>query len=179
MCGSCEGPAPWAVESLDLPPGFSYLPRRDLAAASGVVAPTLSEFDGRKRISDRLKNRQSSGVSVLRGRKCVSLMYRTFERAGVRLDMDRVLYRIFAEAGLQLRNMRIDVPLGDDPNIVRWLHDLLSTLFPRIPKADLDEIGDLDTLAARLEAERIAAGSFAACVGLVGAWARKPVRKPE
>ena len=70
--------------------------------------------------------------------------------------------------------MRIEVAVGDEPNIVRWLHDLFVTLVPRIPKAELNEIGDLDTLAARLEAERIAAKSFAACVGVVSAWARKP-----
>jgi ubiquinone/menaquinone biosynthesis C-methylase UbiE len=106
--------------------------------------------------------------------KCAALMYRTFERAGVHLDIELVLYRIFPAAGLPSPNMRIEVAVGDEPNIVRWLHDLFVTLVPRIPKAELNEIGDLDTLAARLEAERIAAKSFASCVGVVSAWARKP-----
>jgi hypothetical protein len=55
-------------------------------------------------------------------------------------------------------------PSGDDPNVVGWLHDLFATLIPRIPPEDLvaADIGDLETLASRLEAERIVAKAFAA-----------------
>jgi ubiquinone/menaquinone biosynthesis C-methylase UbiE len=108
--------------------------------------------------------------------KCAALMRRTFERAGVHMDMELVLYRAFREASLPAPNMRIEVPVGDDPNVVGWLHDLFATLIPRIPLEDLvaADIGDLETLAARLEAERIVAKAFAACVGLVAAWSRKP-----
>ena len=108
--------------------------------------------------------------------KCAELIYRTFERSGAHLDMELVLYRALQEAGLPAPNMRIEIPVGDDPKVVRWLHDLFSTLVPRINPDDLAaaEIGDLETLGSRLEAERLAARSFAACVGLVGAWSRKP-----
>jgi hypothetical protein len=60
--------------------------------------------------------------------------------------------------------------------VVGWLHDLLAALIPRIRREDFAaaDIGDLETLASRLEAERIAANAFAACVGLVGAWSRRP-----
>jgi SAM-dependent methyltransferase len=108
--------------------------------------------------------------------KCARLMLQTFERAGVHLDMELVLYRAMHEAGLLAPHMRIEVPVGDDPYIVRWLPDLFSALLPRMVRQDLDEggIGQLDTLESRLEAERVAARSFTACVGLASGWATKP-----
>jgi len=92
------------------------------------------------------------------------------------MDMELVLYRAFSEVGLPTPNMRVEVPVGDDPNVVGWLHDLFAALIPRIPPEDLvaADIGDLETLASRLEVERIAANAAAASVGLVGAWSRKP-----
>jgi hypothetical protein len=72
--------------------------------------------------------------------------------------------------------MRIEVPVGDDPNVVRWFYDLVCTLASRLDKNELSAsgIGDLETLESRLEAERMAARSFGASVALVGAWSRKP-----
>jgi ubiquinone/menaquinone biosynthesis C-methylase UbiE len=108
--------------------------------------------------------------------RCVSLIDRILRRAGVHMDMDLVFYRAFQDAGLPAPNMRIEVPAGDGPNVVRWLYDLCCTLFPLVSAEDLaaSGIGELDSLESRLEAERVAARSFATCVGLVGAWSRKP-----
>jgi ubiquinone/menaquinone biosynthesis C-methylase UbiE len=108
--------------------------------------------------------------------KCASLIYRTMERFGVHMDMELVLYRAFLEAGLPAPNMRIEVPVGDDPNVVRWLYDLVCTLASRLDKDELTAsgIGNLETLESRLETERMAARSFGASVALVGAWSRKP-----
>jgi hypothetical protein len=108
--------------------------------------------------------------------KCASLIYRTMESSGAHMDMELVLYRAFLEAGLPVPNIRIEVPVGDDPNVVRWLYDLLCTLAPRLDHDELaaSGIGDLDSLDSRLETERIASRSFGASVALVGAWSRKP-----
>jgi ubiquinone/menaquinone biosynthesis C-methylase UbiE len=108
--------------------------------------------------------------------KCASLIYRTLERFGLHMDMELALYRAFLEAGLPAPNMRIEVPIGDNPNVVRWLYDLVCTLALRLDKDELSAsgIGDLEKLESRLEAERIAARSFGASVALVGAWSRKP-----
>jgi ubiquinone/menaquinone biosynthesis C-methylase UbiE len=108
--------------------------------------------------------------------KCASLIYRTLERFGVHMDMELVLYRAFLEADLPAPNIRIEVPVGDDPNVVRWFYDLVCALAPRLDEDELAArgIGDLETLESRLEAERIAARSFGASVALVGAWSRKP-----
>ena len=41
------------------------------------------------------------------------------------MDMELVLYRAFQEAGLPAPNIRVEVPVGDDPNVVRWFYDLV------------------------------------------------------
>ena len=91
------------------------------------------------------------------------------------MDMELVLHRTFQAAGLPAPSMRIEVPVGDGPDIARWVYDLFCSLQPRMPPHELpgSAFGDLDSLLARLEAERIAAKSFAACIGLVGAWSRR------
>ena len=108
--------------------------------------------------------------------KCAKLMLRTFERSGVHMDMELVLFRTLQQAGLPAPNIRIEVPAGGDPNIVGWLYDLFAALLPRMRRDELNcaEIGDLDTLRSRLEAERVVTNSFGACVGLVSVWSRKP-----
>ena len=108
--------------------------------------------------------------------KCGSLVYRVFERSGAVMDIERVLYRAFQDVGLPAPNMRIEVPVGDHANVVQWLPDLLLTVASRLDERQLADtgVGDLDTLRSRLEEERLSAKSFAATIGLVGAWARKP-----
>ena len=110
--------------------------------------------------------------------KCASLIYEAFRRSGANMDMEFVFYRALADAGLPPPSMRVDVPVGDDPKIAGWVNDLFHTLAPRMTEQELaaSEIGDLETLQSRLEAERLRARSFGACVGLVGAWSRKAGR---
>jgi len=110
----------------------------------------------------------------LRG-KCASMIYKAFECSGANMDMEFVLYRALQAAGLPAPRMRIEVPVGDEPDVARWVYDLFCTLLPHMRDEDFpnDTFGDLDTLESRLEAERVAAKAFAACVGLVGAWSLK------
>ena len=63
--------------------------------------------------------------------------------------------------------MRIEVPIGDDPSIVRYAYDLFSTLLPRMREygLSLNDVGDLETLHSRLEAERLAVRAFASPQG--------------
>jgi SAM-dependent methyltransferase len=107
--------------------------------------------------------------------KCGSLIYRTFERSGAVMDIELLLYRAYQDVGLRAPDMRIEVPVGDHPNIVGWLPDLLLTVASRLNERQIAEsgIGDLDTVEARLEEERLSAKSFAATIGIVGAWSRK------
>ena len=92
------------------------------------------------------------------------------------MDMELVLYRAFEEAGLPAPSMRIEVPVGESSDIARWVYDLFCSLRPRMPEDDLTAaaLGDLGSLRARLDAEIARTKAFGACIGLVGAWSRKP-----
>lgn len=116
-----------------------------------------------------------SAALPLRG-QCASMIYRAFEDSRANMDMELVLYRALRSAGLPSPKLRLDVPVGGEPEIARWVYDLFHTLLPRMRRDDLANplIGDPDTLESRIEAERLEANAFGACVGLVGAWSRKP-----
>jgi hypothetical protein len=67
------------------------------------------------------------------------------------------------------------LPVGDGPEFRSLLHDLLVTIWARAEafRLPLENLGDPTTLASRLDDELEANRSFAAFVGLVGAFARK------
>lgn len=108
---------------------------------------------------------------------CIELVHEAMMRAGVHDDMEVRLRRDFVAAGLPLPQMRLEVPYGAKDRSSRDLaSEILRSVHPRLVAAGLrtDAIGDLGTLAARLEAELEAADVFPAWVGLAGAWARVP-----
>ena len=108
--------------------------------------------------------------------KCVALIHQTFQRSAANMDMELALYRAFQEAGLPAPSMRIEVPVGDSPEIAHWVYELFCSLRPRMHEHDLTAaaLGDLASLRSRLDAEMARAKAFGACIGLVGGWARKP-----
>jgi len=71
--------------------------------------------------------------------------------------------------------MTLDMPMGRNPDFARYHADVLRSLWPRIQQLGLraDAVGDLDTLAERLQAEVESSNSVAAWLALVGAWTRK------
>jgi ubiquinone/menaquinone biosynthesis C-methylase UbiE len=103
---------------------------------------------------------------------CASLIQQTLHCSGARTAMELVLYRAFLDAGFPVPSMRIELPIGGNPDFTRWVYDLFCTVRPRLAHYDLscEALGDLDTLLPRLQAEVNAAKSFDACLGLVGAW---------
>jgi ubiquinone/menaquinone biosynthesis C-methylase UbiE len=104
-----------------------------------------------------------------------SLMCETFRRSGANPEMGLALYRIFQEAGLPAPTMQMEVPLGDDPDFIRWMYDVMYSLRPQIQQLNLslEKLGDFDTLPARLQAEVAAWNGVASWMAVVGAWARK------
>jgi SAM-dependent methyltransferase len=106
--------------------------------------------------------------------KCASLIYRAFERSGANINMEHLLYRAFLDAGLPTPKMVIEIPVGDSPDVRRWVYDIFCTLYPQMHEHNLstNEIGDLESLLSRLEAELDRTKSFAACIGLIGAWSQ-------
>jgi len=107
--------------------------------------------------------------------RCASLIHQAFQRSGVNVDMELVLYRTFQVAGLPAPNMCIEIPAGADPDFGRWVYDLFCSLLPRMEQYHLayDDVGNLDTLQQRLEDEANAAKAFGVTVGLAGAWSIK------
>ena len=90
------------------------------------------------------------------------------------MDMEHRLYQAFLDASLPKPKVMIEIPVGDSPDIRRWVYDLFCTLFPQMQEHNLPttEVGELETLLSRLEAELDRTKNFAACPGLIGAWSR-------
>ena len=78
-------------------------------------------------------------------------------------------------ANLTSPQLRVELPVGDSPEFRSLLHDLLVTTWARAEafRLPLESLGDPTTLASRLDDELEANRSFAAFIGLVGAFARK------
>lgn len=109
---------------------------------------------------------------------CASLIVEAFRGSGANTEMGPGLYRIFQEAGLPAPTMDMEMPIGHEPDFIRWIYDVLCSLRPQIQQLNLslETLGDLDTLAERLQAEVAASKTAVSWMALVGAWARKQPR---
>jgi SAM-dependent methyltransferase len=98
-----------------------------------------------------------------------------FRRSGTNSELGLGLYRTFQEAGLRAPHMHLDMPIGDDAEIVQSEVDLLRTLGSAANEhhVSLANLGDLDTLVERIQAEAAAAHTFIPFVAIVSAWSRK------
>ena len=107
---------------------------------------------------------------------CGSLIMETFQRSGARTDMALTLFRALLSMDFSPADLRLETPIGNDPETRRWVYDLFCTVRKRFDEFGISAsaVGDMDTLFQRLEAELDSTQSYAACIGLVGAWARKP-----
>src|SRR6266478_6102097 len=103
------------------------------------------------------------------------LMCETFRRSRANPEMGLTLYRIFQEAGLPAPAMQMELPLGDDPDFIRWMYDVMCSLRPQIQQLNLslEKLGDFDTLLERLQAEVAASNGVTSWMAVVGARARK------
>jgi ubiquinone/menaquinone biosynthesis C-methylase UbiE len=104
-----------------------------------------------------------------------TLIRDTFLAGGVNPEMELPIYQGFVAANLTSPQMRVDLPIGDSPEFRGLLHDLLLAVWERAEalRLPLDKLGNPTTLASRLNDELDVNRSFAAFVGLVGAFARK------
>lgn len=108
--------------------------------------------------------------------KCVQLVYETFQRSGAHMNMETVLFQAFQNAGLPAPSMRIDIPVGAEPDVRSYIYDLFCSLLPRMLQEHISSegLGDIATLQARLEQEAAESNAFEVGQALVGAWSRKP-----
>jgi len=104
-------------------------------------------------------------------------MCETFQRSGANPEIGLSLYRIFQEAGLPAPEMRMEIPLGDDSDFVRWIYDVICSLRQqnRQLNQSLEKLGDFDTLLERIQAEFTASDRAASWMAIVGACCRKPI----
>jgi trans-aconitate methyltransferase len=104
----------------------------------------------------------------------------TFARAGLDHRTGLKLARIYRDAGLPapetVQGARVES--GPDSPVYAWAAQTARTLLPlmeRIGVASAAEVA-VDTLAARLREEVVAADATVVPPPLIGAWARKPTR---
>jgi len=104
-----------------------------------------------------------------------ALACEVIRRSGANVEMGFDLPRVFQEAGLSAPAMHMEAPLGNDPQFVGLICDLLGSLLPEAERLGIraDIIGDFDTLAERLQAEVAASRGVAVFPALVGGWVRK------
>lgn len=98
----------------------------------------------------------------------------TFVRSGLHPELGLDLSRVFEEAGLQHPAMHVDIPLAMDASIAELEIDLFHTLRPAAERhgVSLVDLGDLNTLAERIHAERSAAHAVVGFLAIVSAWCR-------
>jgi hypothetical protein len=92
--------------------------------------------------------------------------------------MGMALYRTFQQAGLPPPTVAMDIPLGNDPNFIAWASDTLRNLLPQFDGLCLspEGLGDLETLAGRLQTEIASANTVIPWQGVVSAWSRVPLQ---
>ena len=107
-----------------------------------------------------------------------ALIEKTMRLSGANTEIGLDLHGFFQEAGLPAPSARMEILLGSDLEFIRLVADVLRSLRTRQPQTvdalSATELGDLDTLVARLHAEIVASRGVVPFVGLVGAWSQKP-----
>ena len=103
------------------------------------------------------------------------IIHETFLRTGANPEMGPDLYQKFQEAGLPAPTMRMEMPLGKEPDLAQWFCDIFCTLRPQMQQLHLpiESLGSLDTLLDRLQAELAGSKTVASWFASVGAWSRK------
>jgi len=95
-------------------------------------------------------------------------------RSGGNPEMGFDLYRLLLELGLPTPRMHMDILLGSDSNLRAIMLDAFFSMLPQAKQDNvpLAELGDLNTLAERVDAERAAAKTVMPFLPLVSIWTR-------
>ena len=101
-----------------------------------------------------------------------SLLVETFRRSGTSVEMGPALSTIFPAAGLPTPAISRDTLVGAES----WLPDCLHSIRPRMEELNISlvRLGELETLAERLQAEVKAFKATTPLPDLISAWSRKP-----
>jgi ubiquinone/menaquinone biosynthesis C-methylase UbiE len=109
---------------------------------------------------------------------CGDRIRQTFHRAGFEVDMGSRLFSTFSQAGLPDPEMILEgrVEGGAGRTSYELMAQTIRSLLPmmeRLRVATAAEV-DVETLAARLEAETCSAGGVLILPPMIGAWSRNP-----
>jgi len=103
---------------------------------------------------------------------CGRVAVETLSAAGAHPNMAVSLFQGMKRAGVTEPSFQVEVCGAQTPRDRRWLAELLMTLSQRWAalRIDASRLGDLATLAQRLEAEACDADSYSPLFGLVSCW---------
>jgi len=109
--------------------------------------------------------------------RVLGAIHETMLRSGVNPEMGIQLYRGLQELGFPAPKMHFDMLLGADAALISIFSDLLSSVKPLADehKVTWDELGDVDTLTERIQAEIADANTVVGLLPIVSVWSRKPV----
>ena len=104
-----------------------------------------------------------------------SLIHKTFQQSGANPELGPALYRAFQEAGLPGPTMRLEMPMGKDPDTARWFSDIICTLRPQIEQFNLpvDSLGKPRYAFREASSRGYSIEQRFCLAGPVGAWVRK------
>ena len=106
---------------------------------------------------------------------CLTAITDIFKASGADPEMGTALLRVFVNAGLPPPVMRIETMLGAGKEFTEAPGDILKSLEPQAKRhaVSLKSLGDLDTLAQRLQDEVQASNDVISWLaGNVGGWCR-------
>jgi len=132
----------------------------------GVVVFHEPDFDGER-----------SSPAVPTYDRCCHWVREVLRLTGVHAHMGVGLHSTFVSAGLPAPSIRLEALVAGEAEVsdhVRFKTDLVCTLAPEIERLGIATAAEIDvaTLADRVRAEVIAAGSVIVGRGEVGAWSR-------
>jgi SAM-dependent methyltransferase len=112
-------------------------------------------------------------------RTCVDRILETFRRAGFEIDMGSRLFSTYLQAGLPHPELHMEgrVEGGARSAACELTAETVRSLLPMMERLGIATPSEfeVDTLAARMEAETSARGGVIMPPPMIGAWARKPV----
>jgi hypothetical protein len=87
------------------------------------------------------------------------------------------LHLLLQKTGLPAPKMHLDMLLGSDTVFTGVMSDLLRSILPLAEQhgVPLHELGDFDSLSARVQVEIAAANAVVSVVPMVSVWSRKPL----
>ena len=108
---------------------------------------------------------------------CLDVILETFRRAGFEIDMGSRLFSTFLQAGLPRPELRMEgrVEAGAGSAVYDLTAETVRSLLPMMQRLGVPTSSELElnTLAARLEADTRCSGAVIMPPPMIGAWARK------